>query len=190
MTAKQIIPHWYLKNPNLKIISQNTTLTVVAETFRAQPLYLAHHIPIGGHPGQRRRYDTLQQEYYWLHIENEVYTIVTHCMSSAKNGSQYKHKRQFQPFPSCGPLKYVLQIAWAVETALESATKVANVYLGHWIFLSDTPSYVLIDTGPQFISKLCATIRDSQESTVWQRPHKTHYQTFKLSGTIRTLLPG
>lgn len=46
---------------NRKSVEIEATQVVVLEPQRKLELYLSHHGPISGHPGQRRIYGTLQQ---------------------------------------------------------------------------------------------------------------------------------
>lgn len=47
-----------------KSIVDKATLVGVLELLRKRMLYLSPHPLIAGHPGQRRVYDTLRQNYY------------------------------------------------------------------------------------------------------------------------------
>lgn len=74
------------------------TQTVLAESLCTRVLYLSHHSPTSGHPGERCMYDKFRQNYYWPHMAYNIYVSVTQCLSCAgKNSIQTQTTTQAIP---------------------------------------------------------------------------------------------
>lgn len=48
-------------------------------------LYHLHYPTLARHPGERRMHYSIQREYYWPHMSNEVYTTVRDCQKCTVN---------------------------------------------------------------------------------------------------------
>lgn len=63
---------------------------------------------MSGHPGGRRMNGTLKRDFYWPHIENDVYATVRICeLCTRVKGTKHKHQSQLKLFPANGPLELV-----------------------------------------------------------------------------------
>lgn len=63
------------------------------------PCLLCHsyYPTLAGHQGERRMYDSMQREYDWSHMANEVYKSVRNCHKCARNKPSEKQRRSIQP---------------------------------------------------------------------------------------------
>lgn len=151
---------------------------VVSASLLRRMLYSCHYPPIAGHLGQRRIYDTLCCYFCLPHMASEVQHTVAKCVSCARTGSKYRHKRCLQLFPAYGPLEFVVidvlcpfpktrqgsqlivvmtnfysKLMRAISTSKTSSTHVADVFLDNWVVQSGISEFVLAYNGPQITSK-------------------------------------
>lgn len=80
---------------------------VVPVSLCRRIVYLCRYPLTARHPGERRIYDTLCRNLYWPHMASGVQRTVAQCVSYARGGSTYRHKRRLQLFPAFGPLEFV-----------------------------------------------------------------------------------
>lgn len=51
----------------------------VPSSLQARLLYYSRYATMADHRGKRRKEDTMQREYYWPQVANEVYTTKRDC---------------------------------------------------------------------------------------------------------------
>ena len=190
---------------------------VIPVAFRTHVLQLMHAIPLAGHPGARRMYDTMRCEFYWPHMANDVYETVQRCEScAATRGTQYTKQKHLRLFPANGPLEFVAmdilgplpktkqgnqfvvvltdrysKLTRAIPTGKTTATTVATIFVDHWVIPYGIPNYVLTDNGPQFVAKffasVCLALGVKHVTTTAYHP-RTNGQTERFNRTIVTRL--
>lgn len=65
-----------------------------------------HHSWFEGHLGKRHIYDSMQMEYYWMHIQNGVYQTVKDCCECFRKNQSGIDEAPYL-FPPSGPQKLV-----------------------------------------------------------------------------------
>lgn len=63
--------------------------------FPALQSWVMHHsnnLIMAGHPAQIKMFDFMQEEFYWLHIGNDIYTTSDSCSACAQNRVKSKLK--------------------------------------------------------------------------------------------------
>ena len=157
---------------------------VVPRSLRIRLLYLAHYPRLQGHPGARRMYDSLRQDFYWRFMANDVFETVRRCLSCAKSKGTSKQAQRFlKLFPANGPFEFVAmdilgplpktshgkqyvlvitdrytKLARAIPMKKTTAPLVAAAFLQNWIYPYGIPESLLTDNGPQFISQFFAIV--------------------------------
>lgn len=156
---------------------------VVPITLRQRILTLAHYTSIAGHLEQRQMYDTLQHNFFWPYMANDVYNAVDQCSSCARNRNRNQHKQPLQLFSPTQPLHFVAmnilcplpkttngnqyvtviknsssKRTWATPSPKTTSTHFANIFLHHWIVPYGIPSFLLTDNGTQFVFKFFADL--------------------------------
>lgn len=74
---------FYVNSNGLLLVGKSTIddaiQTVVSKFFQARLMNMTHYSTLAGYPGQRRMYDSMSPEYFWLYMANDVYTSVDDC---------------------------------------------------------------------------------------------------------------
>lgn len=127
--------------------------------------------------------DTHRRELIWTHMASDVYETVSKCVRREKKGSRFKHKRHLQLFQATellnfaemdkfGPLPKTAQenqyfvvitdrcfiVTRAIPNPKPSETDMTNVFLEHGVVPLGIPSYLQRNKGPQFVSRVFASI--------------------------------
>lgn len=68
-------------------------------------LYLPHSSVIARHPEQRRMYDSMQREFYWPQMVDNLYTVVSNCSACERNRVEPQLKRQLQLCSASGSIE-------------------------------------------------------------------------------------
>ena len=68
----------------LRCVTKNESRIVITQSLTQLILSLAHHMPIGGHPGGRKMYNTLRKLYYWPGLAFDYYSKPRNCVECAK----------------------------------------------------------------------------------------------------------
>lgn len=76
-------------------------------TLRCRASYLRQYCLTAGHTSERRMYDSMEKDTYWLHMANDVYASVCHCHSCPRNWLHYWRKRSLKLSEPAGPLYFV-----------------------------------------------------------------------------------
>lgn len=117
-------------------------------------------------------YDSMQKEFSWPHMTNDVYQTVRNCAICARNRERSKRKWQFQLFTALRPLKSIvmdildplpqrknekviiivmtdryLKMTRAIFTSKTAVTRFANVFLEHWIVPYGMPDHLPTGNG-------------------------------------------
>jgi Integrase zinc binding domain len=80
----------------------------VPDSLRTRVLRLGHYPPGAGHPGGRKLYYTLRQQYYWPSMTLDCFETVKNCLTCAKERiSLIKRRKYIVLFPAEGSLEYV-----------------------------------------------------------------------------------
>lgn len=131
------------------------------------------------HPGEKRFYDTLQQEFYWTHMSSDAYTMVADCQSCTAQGTRNLRPKKFRLFSAAGPLQFVAmdildplsktkpynqhvivltdrytRLTRTMPATTLTPTNAATVFVDNWVIPYGILTYSLTDNGPYFVSKL------------------------------------
>jgi transposase InsO family protein len=151
----------------------------VPDSIRQRIMHLAHYPKISGHPGAKKMFNTLGQDFYWPTMVADVYEYVKLCHECTKeNSTLRKRTKEITLFPSeqpldfiaidiLGPLtktskgyQYLLVIAdrfskltRTIPLKTITTFEVASAFCHHWVFVYGAPRLLLSDNGTQFNSK-------------------------------------
>lgn len=154
---------------------------VVSQAFCNRLLYHAHQNVTAGHPSQRQMYESMQTEFCWPHMTNNVYTTASSCNKGAHNGTSLKLKRGLQLFPASDPIEFVAieilgplprmvnenqyviimtdrntKFTRVMKSSKTSSPHVANVFFAFRVVPFGIPAYFLTDNKVKFLSKFFA----------------------------------
>lgn len=189
----------------------------VPESLRTRVMHLSHYPATAGHPGAKKMFNTLSQQFYWPTMVADVYQFVKQCHECTKeNYTLTKRHKPVKLFPAEGPLsfiaidllgplpkttkgnQYILVIAdrfsKLVRTVpLKTITtfNVATAFCHHWVFVYGPPKILLSDNGTQFNSKFfrscCLILGVEQRFTTAYHP-QTNGQVERFNRTILSQL--
>lgn len=172
---------------------------LVHDALRQCISHLENHLLIAGQSNKRIMNNMLWGKLSWQYTAKDVYETVAKCVSSAKNGSKFKHKTHLHFFPAAeppdfvfmnilGPLRKATQgkqivfvitdryfkLARAIPTSETSSAHIANVFLKHWIVPFGIPKYLLAENKLQpvstFFASICAYLGVKESTTTVHRP--------------------
>lgn len=128
-------------------------------------------------------HDTMHTQYYRPHMVNVVYGTVKGCTSCRRKCQTRKQQRKLWFFPAKELLVYIVIDVFVpvqktksgnqyidvitywiskqtetIQTAKTTATKVAAIFLEHWVSNSGIPTKLPTNNGPQLASKFLAAI--------------------------------
>jgi hypothetical protein len=75
-------------------------LCVPARLLRESILREHHDAPIAGHPGIKKTYKKIKEDYYWSGMKKEMKTYITKCDACQKNKNRTQKPQGFlEPLP-------------------------------------------------------------------------------------------
>ena len=187
-------------------------LLVIPPSLQRDILRWAHDHPTAGHGGRIKTLFRLQSRVYWPSMRHDVFKYVQSCTSCQRfkyNNAPTAPPMQLYsvtqpwhttgidimgPFPPTPRQKKFLLVVvdyftrWIEPFALRNttATDIANVLINEVICRYGTPSYILSDNGPQFVSQLfnetCSSLGIDRKFTA-----NYHPQTNMTGRVNRTL---
>lgn len=148
------------------------------QTLRERLFYHSHHPVMASHSGFCRMYSSIQREFFWPHMENNLYTTLGNYSTCARNGTSAKLKRELQLILASRSLEFIgidilpslrstvngnqsvivmtnrcLKLTRAMPTGKTSSSNLASLFIDSWIIAYGIPRYVQTDNGVQFLSK-------------------------------------
>lgn len=173
-------------------------------------LYLAHYLPIAGHPVQRGMYDTHRRDFFWPHMANNVQEAIAYCSTCAKEWNRIPwqetstavsgvrsvqicrngHSRTASEDTTVNQYIFVITDRYskhtrAVPTSKSSSTHMANLFPHHWIVVRrtfDIPGYLVAYNGPQSVSNFSLLYGVTLVLNIRQLRLIIRKQTFRLNG--------
>jgi transposase InsO family protein len=189
----------------------------IPEALRERVMYLAHYPATAGHPGGRKMFYTLSQQFYWPTMVADVYQYVKQCHECTKENSDLvKRHKALRLFPAAGPLDFVAidllgpltrtkaghqyllvisdrfsKLVRTIPLRTITTYTVAVAFCHHWVFVYGTPRILLSDNGTQFNSKFfqacCQILGVKQTFTTAYHP-QTNGQVERHNRTILSQL--
>lgn len=152
--------------------------TVVLKSLQTRFPHLAHYLTQVGHLGQRRVYESMRLEYYWMHMVSHFYTIVDDCKHCAKKRAMLKHECHLILVPPTSPLDSSAvdilgplprtkngnrfdvvitdrcsKLTRAIQTTKTSTSYTAKTLFDNSMFLEGIPLFLLPYNSPQFVGQ-------------------------------------
>lgn len=142
----------------------------IRTSLQLRLLYNYHCPTLAGHPSEGRVYDSMQREYYWLHIANEVYTTVRVLSNAAELSCQkcdvgpYSYLRLVAiaicrnwppgntPEDAKGKLFHTAH-DWLLHEGKTTDLHFASIFLDNWLMWYGIFEYDLTGDRAQFINK-------------------------------------
>lgn len=118
-------------------------------------------------------YDIMRLEFCWIHEANDVYNTVLKCISCTRYHQTNKKERKLLLFFQASPLNFVAidmlghsantesrntyilvikrpysRLIKVIPTMKTTATRTANIFMGHWVANFIVLFTVLTDNGP------------------------------------------
>lgn len=76
-------------------------------SLRTGILNVSHYFVLENYPDERRIYDSLRREFYWLHMVSDVYSAVSTSTGYPRIGTTFYHQRKLDLSPCAGFLGFV-----------------------------------------------------------------------------------
>lgn len=70
-------------------------------------LDFTHSTVIAGSLGNRRMYESLRKEFYYPHMETNVFTVANDCTESTRMSIKFDCQRKLELFTPTSPLEFV-----------------------------------------------------------------------------------
>lgn len=118
------------------------------------------------------------------HMANTVYKTVTKCQLCALQGLKTDLQKNLHQYPAASLLEFVAahvlspiektkcgkqhgvlfidsyrKVKTAIVVASVTSKSVLTVFVNQWVILYGTPTYLLINNGPKFVSKFYSSYR-------------------------------
>lgn len=79
----------------------------MSEVFEVHLLCQAHNSPLADHHGQQRMIHSMRLDYYWPHVDNDVYGTGNDCRRCAKQEAKMKRQLHLNLFSPTGLLSFI-----------------------------------------------------------------------------------
>lgn len=175
-------------------------------SLQLRVLYLSCYPRSAGQPDEGHMYDSMQREFYWLHIMNNAHAAVNNCRDCACSCTPTTITIHLKFFHASGPLEFIsmdnLSPLFKIRagnqiivliTALYSRLKrafpsistiaphVTSILYDLWVVPYGIPAYLVTDNGSGFVDKFSETLCQFLGLTIRKQTARWRYNKKMIS---------